>query len=615
MPPKAWTAWPVELENLPRENLLGNGNYDSDDDDDGFTYRNEAAAAASKMPSSDLQEELSATVLRMAKRRFQRRRGVGSYHEYTQSGRQSQPPVDDASPSSPAPTAGWDTDTDHESKVAATDDASEAQASDTQGGQRRKRARTERAPGTYRAVVSTDDDRSYEILAAPVRHILSQTDRTLGILHTLRANGVSYQSDSSTDGESDSSHGSKKNKAKISRGGCRTAKQVQSQGTGQEVLDDTIEDGQALSDRHRRASSARSEADDAFEDWLRAGDDATSQLASDTDMIQEEEEDDPKDHVPPTSSRRSPRRSMSHRLRLRDWSDVIGAAAIAGFPPAVIARATRRCADLFGEGMVLRRLDEAPAATASVTAARGVHTTEYRPEPIIMSPSVWDEPSSSADEDANDDNHSSTAPSPVLQLHRHIHSRQVSPAASGSSHKPSSRGRRSPSTSASRSRSVSRPLGQQMTTTGSPPSTATPHSPSSRSRSSSRPRSSAGQHFCPVPTCDRSINGFARRANLKRHTELVHGNRGLVDGRQQQQEQQQQQQTAATITMDADSDDEMYGALHVDGFLRTLVPGRGWRGEDVLPRKRDGYRGQKRTGGHESGGPSRGWTEDEGSDY
>jgi hypothetical protein len=42
------------------------------------------------------------------------------------------------------------------------------------------------------------------------------------------------------------------------------------------------------------------------------------------------------------------------------WSEVIGAAAISGFPPEVIARATRRCADLFNEGMMMRTLIETP---------------------------------------------------------------------------------------------------------------------------------------------------------------------------------------------------------------------------------------------------------------
>lgn len=42
----------------------------------------------------------------------------------------------------------------------------------------------------------------------------------------------------------------------------------------------------------------------------------------------------------------------------RDWSDVLGMAALTGWSPAVIARAGKRCADLFGEDMQFRSLDE-----------------------------------------------------------------------------------------------------------------------------------------------------------------------------------------------------------------------------------------------------------------
>ena len=48
-------------------------------------------------------------------------------------------------------------------------------------------------------------------------------------------------------------------------------------------------------------------------------------------------------------------------LGLRDWKDVIGAAAMAGFSAATIARATQRCADIFREGMDIRTLVEGPA--------------------------------------------------------------------------------------------------------------------------------------------------------------------------------------------------------------------------------------------------------------
>ncbi|RAL68325.1 hypothetical protein DID88_007055 [Monilinia fructigena] len=47
-------------------------------------------------------------------------------------------------------------------------------------------------------------------------------------------------------------------------------------------------------------------------------------------------------------------------LGLRDWSEVLGSAALVGFSPEVIARAAQRCANLFGEHMTMRTMVEGP---------------------------------------------------------------------------------------------------------------------------------------------------------------------------------------------------------------------------------------------------------------
>jgi hypothetical protein len=39
-------------------------------------------------------------------------------------------------------------------------------------------------------------------------------------------------------------------------------------------------------------------------------------------------------------------------------------------------------------------------------------------------------------------------------------------------------------------------------------------------------------------------------------------------------------------TEELDSDEEVVGGVHVDGFLKPIVPGRGWRGEDTMQRQR-----------------------------
>ncbi|KAK0315273.1 hypothetical protein LTR82_012600 [Friedmanniomyces endolithicus] len=65
-----------------------------------------------------------------------------------------------------------------------------------------------------------------------------------------------------------------------------------------------------------------------------------------------------------------------HELGQRDWSDVLGIAALVGWDQAVIDRAARRCASLFGEGMAFRTMPE----TAADCLADVV--VEYRPDMI-----------------------------------------------------------------------------------------------------------------------------------------------------------------------------------------------------------------------------------------
>ena len=52
------------------------------------------------------------------------------------------------------------------------------------------------------------------------------------------------------------------------------------------------------------------------------------------------------------ASRRRPRRIQ--KLQLRDWSDIMGMASLTGWSPAIVERASERCARLFGENMLFR---------------------------------------------------------------------------------------------------------------------------------------------------------------------------------------------------------------------------------------------------------------------
>ena len=492
------------------------------------------------MPSSDLQDELSATILRMATKRFRKRKRTWDA---------ARPSVEDAEGRRPPSVSGLESSPAGSRATSANPPSGQDSQGPGDGYGPVASAQT-KARGSqghdYEPVASADDQLSYKLLEPSARHILSQLDATLRILHQTRALGPGgYDSDSSTadDQESDNTQQDTP-KQKRPRGRPR--------GEG---------GGEQRSNSNRRGRPRRTpvplEGESHKDMLIRIARDGHRRLParpksanfeSGQSVKQETEPDDAQSGGPDDDFEAWFRQGTTRRgakvWGLRDWSDVIGAASLAGFSPDVIARAARRCADLFGEGMTIRNLHEVPAS-----AGTGVRTVDYRPEPIQLSASDADteKPLSSSDDDGREAS---------LLLHRRIASRQSSQAPSSPHCSPSP----SPSVSHSRSRSRSASAGQQ--------------------------------YFCPVPTCTRAANGFTRRANLARHMKLVHGGMTPDDG---------SVAGGGTGASEVDSEDEVLGAVHVDGFLRAVVPSRGWRGEDMMTRRRKKFWGERKIRGRDDG--------------
>ena len=534
-PPKMWTAWPLAEGRLPTEDLVAR----REDEDEAFTFRKQET----KMPSSDLQDELSASILRMAKKRFTKRKRTWEA---------TRPSVEDPIISSPAAEGSRPpspSGAESSQAVSRATSANPPSGQDSQGLEddghgssagTRARARRQARGYDYEPVVSADDQLSYKLLEPPARHILSQLDATLQILHHTRSLGPGYDSDSSTadDEEPDTQQDTSNNNTpkKRPRGRPRKAgideKKPDATKRGRPRKVPIPLEGEShkemliriARDGHRRLPVHAKAA--------KVGFGVSIKQETETDTHGEDLDDDFEAWF-----HRSTRRG-ARVWGLRDWSDVIGAASLAGFSPGVIARTTKRCADLFGESMTIRNFHEVPAS-----AGTGVRTVEYRPEPIHLSASDADD-TDNPPPPSDDDREAS------LHLHRRIASRQSSQAPS------SPRGRFSASPS--------------------------PSQPRSRSRSAS----TGQQHFCPVPTCARAVGGFSRRANLARHMKLVHG--GMTPG------DASTTGGGGTGASEVDSEDEVLGAVHVDGFLRAVVPSRGWRGEDMMTRRRKKFWGERK---------------------
>ncbi|RYP77251.1 hypothetical protein DL771_001300 [Monosporascus sp. 5C6A] len=569
VPQRSWTAWPMAADKVPAPDFVPR----TDDADDKYTTRRPVV----EFPSTALEEAVSAAVLRTAKEKFESRPWQEEVFDESSlvaevSGAESSDTEESEARSSRSKTR---------SRSRSGSTKRESEAGSESAGKRMEVESSDDKEWTnalplensrLRPVVSTDDDMSYALLRPSVRHILSKLDATFSILHVSQDSAMNYLSDSTGSDASGSSRLSRPSSREGSQSaGKRKRGRPRKDGTPSKNRG-SVAPGEASDDRGGATSRASSvltasarrngpHEDEAKKKTRRGRPKKTyERLPDESDMdyairiarIQKkpiptfsepdsgdeagrESADEeaarktqkPKRKAAEESSPQHPKNKRGQkgwwkgRAKLRDWKDVLGAAALAGFPPKAVDRAARRCADLFGQTMELHTLAEGPAGQSSQ-----VKTTRYVPG-MPLSPLL--------DPDEDDE-----LPSQARQA------RQA----------------RAPSFAAGlvpeRERGFSRGRSRSASNNGI------------KSRSRSRSASAGGSHFCHFHDCPRAREGFSRRANLLRHLKLVHGFEGDA------------------LPVEVDSEDEMYGGVHVDGFLKPIKIRRGWRGSDAAeePRKR-----------------------------
>ncbi|PHH63318.1 hypothetical protein CDD81_6092 [Ophiocordyceps australis] len=612
-PSKSWTAWPLKEKHVPRVNLLGR----RDEAEDKYTVRCGERSTA----SGDLHQEIAAMVLRLANRRFGKRKRKMERMESMAEGKRGEEEggeeqtvrvsIEEGEPMDLDEGMGFGSGFGGGEEEEEEEDDEDANKSDDGmgfgsgygGGEGEEEQDDEDANKSDEGalpVASADDDASYRLLAPLVRHMLTQLDSTLTALHHARSACCGAMSDSADSDSSATASSPRRPAAKRpvgrprkSRAGlnpgrpaasdtdCVPASSLSATTTDAHVQParrrrgrpkkmNVPRPGETLDDmairvarqNHRALPPTRADADAAFEAWLNAsercqahaesgpeaeprsrvqsGPEAESgpdsepgsrvQSGPETESGPEAEsgpnsesgpDSKPRSHVesgpnsesgqgPPSAHDYSRRKQL--RLGLRDWSDIVAAAALAGFSEDVLARTASRCAALFNQGMLLRRLDQVPASHGT-----GVDTLAFFPHRAASSPSP--SPSSS--------------PSPC----------------------PSS-----PRLSLGQRRLASRT--------------------SSTSRSSSTPASSL-LHYCPVVSCDRAAAGFSRLANLRRHLHLLHPGVCEVPAAATSSSSSSLLHHGPRYYGLVDGDEETVGGVHVDGFLRPIRVMQGWRGIGV----------------------------------
>ncbi|KAK4144801.1 uncharacterized protein C8A04DRAFT_11230 [Dichotomopilus funicola] len=577
---KAWTAWPMRAAEVPRDRLMPR----AVDVNEPFTFRREEEPA---FVGRNLEEEISAGMLRCAGERF-RKRGLGGRLQGAEGGVMKSVENNDG-----GATTGGETDLDV-GETTGWDDETDAAPSSSRrrlrSGKRRGGTSGAASP-SFTPTLSADDERSYALLRPAARQIMSRLDATLMILHNQRMAGLGNLSESST-GEEDETDGEMPIKPPQKSSSVQTPTpqpQPTKRGRGRPRIERVLLEGETehqmrlrIARKNRKKKpvlSMASEPESGAE---------TERQQSQTRSIASS----------PASSRASSRSRGSSvssetnrekfltRWGLRNWKDVLSAAALAGFPPKVIARATQRCSTLFRQEMTMHTLH--PRTTSAVIPSSnmagshmaGVETVRYVPGQPIPS---------SSEEDGDSDKELKLAQLRAVSRRSSVKPTSgMSSSESDESDPDNTRAGRQhnllfcPHPSCRRSiepfdrkSNLERHL-QAVHDNRTPDPTEPAYQAVEEGDSAGykRRRRSAtpglATHLCPHPKCPRAIEGFTKGSNLTRHLRTTHG--GYLPDEHEEK----------------DSADEMEGGIHVDRFLQPIKFRKGWRAEDMRQRQRMG---------------------------
>lgn len=443
VPPRRWTAWPMPASEVPRadERALT-------DEDEAWTLK----APPDPRSSADLEESLMAIMMKTAKERFLQREWLPT--------RKKQTAQDEDDGESIGDDGEWKTEQGLSDGV-------------------------ERRP-----VVQADDDVSRQQLRPLVRNIITRFDRLLMGLHHARKASIAPE-DSSTESDTDTeSVVSEPSRSSSTRKRRLTSTSWRSRSRGRK--------------RVRTTSPAGSDLEESDAHYIGESEDNPSEMESMSSSSASSSASRP----PPPRARRSRSIHRSHsrtrrlkavaRLGLRDWSDVLGIASMIDCPQLAVMRAAKRCADLFGEDMIFRTLEEGRVQRVQ-SRIDGETVSQWR--------YIEDRDEKKEDQEA-----------------------QQKPPASRSRSGP--RSHRS-STSRKREASVATDAivaKEEDSGPGAASATTAAAPPPRRHKGKGKGKHRKEDIICPVVGCPRHTDGFTRTWNLNLHMRRVHP--GYVRGEQ-----------------------------------------------------------------------------------
>lgn len=376
--PKSWTAWPMPVHQVPRDELLPRLGVDGE-------YR----ARPDMRPSAALEESLIAIATRFARERWNRRvlQEAEDGEEKDVDGAQNrfdEDDDDDAKDQEQEEGQATEQEEDEEPDYPMFTSQPYASPPPSSPPPRRSsspsnaaislRLKNERnaspSPSTsssaasHRPVPLADDTQARELFLPSARHILTKLDDLLLALHKARA---AYAGKPVGKPRGRSASQSQSASASVSRTRERTDN---TQGRGRR------NSRGRLPSLRRQASSRNDDADGEDEDDEDYDNAQSSPMSrpqsrarrrgSSAEVTGLSIPSTPQ-HKPSSHTRQKRKRSQgieNVKLQLRDWSDVVGTAALAGWDPAIVQRASERCARLFGENMLFRTFHEGDGGKA-----------------------------------------------------------------------------------------------------------------------------------------------------------------------------------------------------------------------------------------------------------
>ncbi|KAH7079224.1 hypothetical protein BKA63DRAFT_408045 [Paraphoma chrysanthemicola] len=348
VPTKEWTAWPLPTSRIAPPGLESLRSSHRPE-------RNEWGIGGSVMqdPGDELRDELLATFLRLAKKRWNTRDSADNsdaegYRVASRSRSRSKSVRSVRSHRSVSTVDVKMKDSDNrETDNAETHDEDEEKFGHSIG---KKRGRKPRIETYTRPLFLADDAKASDILRPTVNSVLTRLDNLALAVRRTRLNHFGHGFDSDKSSHSDFTSGAE-SEAPTSRASSRaTSRQATSRKS-------SVQPTSRASSAQRRGTSTK-EGVAHRKKLLDSDSDSDSEFNLDDEARSTASEKRPPSRS--TAGRRSPSagRDETFRAGLMDWSEVLGLAAVQGWNDRVIARTAQRCAALFGESMAFVSLNE-----------------------------------------------------------------------------------------------------------------------------------------------------------------------------------------------------------------------------------------------------------------